>query len=148
MGEEVKTEFGAVTISVGGHTTGGRDVRTSQDWGIVFDVYADALLYIWPERLRKLTRYKRHINGLFWAYRSQEHTQNIDYDKAVRTFFVQTRDFLLHQHERYYELKDIWLGAAVPFTAIQSLLPAANNGSLRNRAAKACRKYNAGTCNK
>ena len=114
----------------------------------MFDVYADALLYIWPERLHKLTQYKQHINRLFWAYWTNKHARVINFDKAVRTFFTQTRDFLLYQHEWYYKLKDIWLGAAIPFTAVKFLTPPSNVGPSRPHTTEACQKFNAGTCHK
>ena len=52
----------------------------SQDWGIAYNAFADAILYIWPYRLCKLTRYKRHINGLFWILQEREYPQIVEYD--------------------------------------------------------------------
>ena len=117
-----------------------------QDWGIAFDAFADALLYIWPNQLWELTRYKRHINKLFWILQECEYSQIVEYNKAIWTKFTQTRDFLLHQHHMYSELKDIWLGGAFLITAVRSSPVRVTIQHGQPKSSAACQKFNFGTC--
>ena len=147
-GYETSENFGEFKISYRGGATSGRDVLTATDWGTAFDAFADAILYVWPERLREFTRYKRHINGQFWILQPQEHGRIIAYDRAVRTRFAQSKNFLLHQHFEYSDLKDYWLGGARSITSADLRPLQLSIKGIPQRAIEICNNYNAGKCHK
>ena len=118
----------------------------AQDWGTAFDVYARAILFIWPERAEEIYQYKEHINGFFYGPQLHEHVRLINYDKAMHAKFYQTGYFLLHQRKKYSDLKDLWLGGAQSITT-----PATKSVNLSIRqddmyTIQLCNKFNAGTC--
>lgn len=78
------------------HKVGEIEIVTSQvktskhitehgDWTLAWNLYQEAVTFVYPHRARELQSYYTHVTGLFAALRGSEKGRAISYDRAVRS---------------------------------------------------------------
>jgi hypothetical protein len=86
-----------------------KQVKTSGDWFIAWNLYSKAVAFAFPHRLGELSSYSQQILGLFSATSPGNHTSIIFLDKAIRVRVGERRDLLLTDNASFEDLRLYWL---------------------------------------
>ena len=123
-----------------------KQVRTSGDWFIAWNMYSKAVAFAFPHRQSELQCYGQSILGLFSATLVGHHSNILFFDKAVRVRVGERRDLLLTDFTAFEDLRIFWLnpiGAGDPRQGKEKGKPAGRSDS---RSEDPCDRWNRGVC--
>ncbi|KAJ3506134.1 hypothetical protein NLJ89_g7034 [Agrocybe chaxingu] len=103
-----RERLGSLEVIVGGGNPL-RTIRTHSDWVIAWDVFVQAVLYVFPHRSNELTAYGKFIRQLFTSVPVERHARVIQFDRAARLRAASRRDLLLSDHHQFTDLNVLWI---------------------------------------
>ena len=86
-----------------------KQVRSSGDWFIAWNMYSKVVAFAFPYRQNELQCYGQSILGLFAATSVGHHSNILFFDKAVRVQVRERQDLLLTDFAKFKDLRIFWL---------------------------------------
>ena len=123
-----------------------KQVKTSGDWFIVWNMYSKVVMFAFPHRQNELQHYSQSILGLFAATSVEHHTNILLFDKAVRVRVGERRDLLLTDFPEYEDLRLFWLNPIGAGDPKQGREKGKSAGKPDTKSEDPCDRWNRGVC--
>jgi hypothetical protein len=127
-------------------------IKTSSDHSIAFNMYIDAISFVFPQQRKEYAQYNTYLSRLFHAVEVQYHSRVIEFDRSVRNQVAMQRNLRLTDYSEFEHLRTTFL-TSFGLGSNSSSSTSASGGRTNRRDGAggrddSCHKWNRGTCQK
>jgi len=128
-------------------------IKSSADHTIAFNMYINAVAFVFPQRRDKFTQYHTYLSRLFHSIEPWYHPQVIEFDQAIRNQIAMQRELSLTDYSQFDQLRTtffISFGIGSNSSSTRGPVSGAKLGWRDNAGTQddPCHKWNWGTCPK